>query len=94
MTRFDDILSLFPPDVRAPVRKIWEALGPNEKGQFPVAINWLPGGYDLVKFGQVVQRHIRQPLAVSSGSSCRPGQRRQIHPVQSTGARTKATRPR
>ena len=28
MTRFDDILTLFPPDVQATVRKIWEMLGP------------------------------------------------------------------
>jgi len=34
MTLFDDILKQFPPDVQAIVRKIWEALGPNEKASF------------------------------------------------------------
>ena len=34
MTLFDDILTQFPPDVQTTVRKVWEALGPNEKASF------------------------------------------------------------
>jgi len=61
MTRFDDILSLFPPDVRAPVRKIWEALGPNEKASFLSLLTGFPADTNLVKIlVKLSSAHIRQ----------------------------------
>jgi small GTP-binding protein len=61
MTRFDDILSLFPPDVRAPVRKIWEALGPNEKASFLTLLTGFPADTNLVKIlVKLSSAHIRQ----------------------------------
>jgi small GTP-binding protein len=49
MTLFDDILTQFPPDVQATVRKIWEALGPNEKAGFLSLLVGFPADTDLVK---------------------------------------------
>ena len=61
MTLFDDILSLFPPDVRAPVRKIWEALGPNEKASFLTLLTGFPADTNLVKIlVKLSSAHIRQ----------------------------------
>jgi small GTP-binding protein len=61
MTRFDDILSLFPPDVRAPVRKLWEALGPNEKAGFLTLLTGFPADTNLVKIlVKLSSAHIRQ----------------------------------
>jgi small GTP-binding protein len=61
MTRFDDILSLFPPDVRTPVRKIWEALGPNEKASFLSLLTGFPADTNLVKIlVKLSTAHIRQ----------------------------------
>ena len=61
MTRFDDILSLFPPDVRALVRKIWEALGPNEKASFLTLLTGFPADTNLVKIlVKLSSAHIRQ----------------------------------
>jgi small GTP-binding protein len=49
MTLFDDILTQFPPDVQAIVRKIWEALGPNEKAGFLSLLVGFPADTKLVK---------------------------------------------
>lgn len=49
MTQFDDILTLFPPDVRATVRKIWEAMGPNEKASFQSLLLGFPADTSLLK---------------------------------------------
>ncbi len=49
MTLFDDILTQFPPDVQATVRKIWEALGPNEKAGFLSLLVGFPADTNLVK---------------------------------------------
>jgi small GTP-binding protein len=49
MTLFDDILTQFPPDVQATVRKIWEALGPNEKASFLSLLVGFPADTKLVK---------------------------------------------
>jgi small GTP-binding protein len=49
MTLFDDILTQFPPDVQATVRKIWEALGPNEKASFLTLLTGFPPDANLVK---------------------------------------------
>ncbi|MGE5463508.1 MAG: GTPase [Syntrophothermus sp.] len=47
--QFDDILTLFPPDVQATVRKIWEALGPNEKAGFQSLLLGFPADTSLLK---------------------------------------------
>jgi small GTP-binding protein len=49
MTLFDDILTQFPPDVQATVRKIWETLGPNEKASFLSLLVGFPADTNLVK---------------------------------------------
>jgi len=49
MTLFDDILTQFPPDVQEMVRKIWEALGPNEKASFLSLVVGFPADSNLVK---------------------------------------------
>jgi small GTP-binding protein len=49
MNLFDDILTQFPPDVQATVRKIWEALGPNEKASFLSLLVGFPSDANLVK---------------------------------------------
>ena len=49
MTLFDDILTQFPPDVQATVRKIWEALGPNEKASFLSLLSGFPSDANLVR---------------------------------------------
>jgi small GTP-binding protein len=49
MTLFDDILAQFPPDVQATVRKIWEALGPNERDSFLSLFIGFPADTNLVK---------------------------------------------
>jgi len=49
MTQFDDILTLFPPDVQATVRKIWEAMGPNEKAGFQSLLLGFPADTSLLK---------------------------------------------
>jgi len=49
MTLFDDILTQFPPEVQATVRKIWEALGPNEKAGFLTLLTGFPSDANLVK---------------------------------------------
>ena len=49
MTLFDDILSQFPTDVQATVRKIWEALGPNEKASFLSLLAGFPSDANLVR---------------------------------------------
>jgi small GTP-binding protein len=49
MTLFDDILKQFPPDVQAVVRKIWEALGPNEQASFLSLLVGFPADTKLVK---------------------------------------------
>ena len=49
MTLFDDILTQFPPDVQTTVRKVWEALGPNEKASFLSLLVGFPADTNLVK---------------------------------------------
>jgi small GTP-binding protein len=49
MTQFDDILTLFPPDVQATVRKIWEMLGPNEQASFLSLLIGFPSDTKLIK---------------------------------------------
>ncbi len=49
MTLFDEILSQFPSDVQEPVRKIWEALGPNEQAGFQSLLVGFPSDANLVK---------------------------------------------
>jgi GTPase len=49
MTQYDDIVSLFPSDVQATVRKIWEALGPNEKASFLSLLVGFPADANLIK---------------------------------------------
>jgi hypothetical protein len=49
MTLFDDILTQFPPDVQETVRKVWEALGPNEKAGFLSLLVGFPADINLVK---------------------------------------------
>jgi small GTP-binding protein len=49
MTLFDEILTQFPPDVQAPVRKIWDAVGPNEKASFLSLLVGFPADVNLVK---------------------------------------------
>jgi small GTP-binding protein len=61
MTLFDDILSQFPPHVQATVRKIWDALGPEEKASFQSLLVGFPSDAKLVKI--IVKSstaHIRQ----------------------------------
>jgi GTPase len=61
MTRFEDILSLFPPDVQATVRKVWEALGPNEKASFLTLLTGFPADTNLVRIlVKLSTAHIRQ----------------------------------
>ena len=61
MTLFDDILTQFPPDVQATVRKIWEALGPNEKASFLTLLTGFPADTNLVKIlVKLSSAHIRQ----------------------------------
>ena len=49
MTLFDDILTEFPSDVQVSVRKVWEALGPNEKTSFLSLLSGFPSDENLVR---------------------------------------------
>jgi small GTP-binding protein len=49
MTLFDDILTQFPSDVQTTVRKVWDALGPNEKAGFLSLLVGFPSDVNLVK---------------------------------------------
>ena len=49
MTLFDDILTQLPPDVQAIVRKIWDALGPDEKDSFLSLLIGFPSDTNLVR---------------------------------------------
>jgi small GTP-binding protein len=49
MTLFDDILTQFPPDVQSTVRKVWDALGPNERDSFLSLLIGFPSDTNLVK---------------------------------------------
>lgn len=61
MTLFDDILAQFPPDVQAPVRKVWDALGPDEKAGFLALLTGFPSDTSLVKILlKLSTAHIRQ----------------------------------
>lgn len=61
MTLFDEILTQFPPDVQAVVRKVWEALGPNEKASFMSLLVGFPADANLVKIlAKLSTSHIRQ----------------------------------
>ena len=61
MTLIDEILTQFPPDVQAIVRKVWEALGPNEKASFMSLLVGFPADANLVKIlVKLSTSHIRQ----------------------------------
>jgi small GTP-binding protein len=61
VTLFDDILDQFPSDVQAPVRKVWEALGPNEKASFLSLLVGFPTDANLIKIlVKLSTAHIRQ----------------------------------
>jgi small GTP-binding protein len=61
MTLFDDILTQFPPDVQAMVRKVWDALGPTEKASFLTLLTGFPADTNLVKIlVKLSSAHIRQ----------------------------------
>jgi len=61
MTLFDEILTQFPPDVQAVVRKVWEALGPNEKASFMSLLVGFRADANLVKIlAKLSTSHIRQ----------------------------------
>jgi small GTP-binding protein len=49
MTLFDDILTQFPSDVQATVRKIWGALGPNEKAGFLSLLIGFPADTNMLR---------------------------------------------
>ena len=61
MRLFDEILTQFPPDVQTIVRKVWEALGPNEKASFMSLLVGFPADANLVKIlAKLSTSHIRQ----------------------------------
>ena len=61
MTLFDDILSQFPSEVQAPVRKVWDALGPGEKSSFLTLLVGFPADTHLIKIlVKLSTAHIRQ----------------------------------
>lgn len=61
MTLFDDILDQFPSDVQATVRKVWDALGPNEKASFLSLLVGFPADANLVKIlVKLSTAHLRQ----------------------------------
>ncbi len=61
MTLFDDILDQFPSDVQATVRKLWEALGPNEKSSFLSLLVGFPADANLIKIlVKLSTAHLRQ----------------------------------
>jgi small GTP-binding protein len=49
VTLFDDILAQFEPDVQVTVRKIWDALGPNEKAGFLSLLSGFPTDANLMR---------------------------------------------
>jgi small GTP-binding protein len=49
MTLFDDILTQFPSDIQVTVRKVWDALGPNEKASFLSLLVGFPADANLIK---------------------------------------------
>jgi len=49
VTLFEDILNLFPPDVKSKVTNIWETLGPNEKASFLSVLVGFPSDTKLIK---------------------------------------------
>jgi hypothetical protein len=48
LTLFDDLLTQFPPDVQATVRKVWEALSPNAKASFLSLLVGFPADANLL----------------------------------------------
>lgn len=49
MSTFDDFLNRFPPEVQENVRKVWEALGPNEQSRFLALLSGFPTDANLLK---------------------------------------------
>jgi small GTP-binding protein len=49
MTLFDEIINQFPSDFQAPVRKVWEEMGPDEKASFLTLLVGFPTTTNLVK---------------------------------------------
>jgi GTPase len=65
MTLYDEILNQFPPDVQGTVRKIWEALGPNEKASFLTLLSGFPSDVNLVRMlVKLSTTQIRQAFGV------------------------------
>lgn len=61
MTLFDDMLDLFPSEVQTTVRKVWDALGPNEKASFLSLLVGFPADANLIKIlVKLSTAHIRQ----------------------------------
>jgi small GTP-binding protein len=61
MTLFDDVLGQFPSEVQEPVRKVWDALGPNEKASFLSLLVGFPADTSLIKIlVKLSTAHIRQ----------------------------------
>jgi small GTP-binding protein len=49
VTLFEDILNIFPPEVQATVRKIWDDLGPSEKTGFLSLLTGFPTDPNLMR---------------------------------------------
>jgi small GTP-binding protein len=49
VTLFDDILTQFPPEVQATVRKIWDALEPTKKSSFLAILTGFPADANLMR---------------------------------------------
>jgi small GTP-binding protein len=49
MTLLEDLLNLFPSDVRSKINKIWETLGPNEQASFLSLLVGFPSDTKMVK---------------------------------------------
>lgn len=61
MTLFDDILAQFPSDVQASVRKVWDALGPDEQSSFLSLLTGFPSDTSLLKMlVKLSSDHVRQ----------------------------------
>jgi hypothetical protein len=79
MTLFDDILSQFPSEVQAPVRKVWDALGPNEKASFLSLLVGFPADTHLIKIlVKLSTAHIRQAFGNKHRVVYRADERRSI----------------
>jgi small GTP-binding protein len=61
MTLLDDLLAQFPPEIQATIRKVWDALGPDEKSSFLSLLVGFPADANLVKIlVKLSTAHLRQ----------------------------------